>query len=126
MLSFALMFFFRQSVDDSGVKGAVSLEPSGAPGRAKLLLPFDSEAWFLLLRRLERLAGPPSVLAPMLSFPEVFVVIIVSCTFEIPSLCFSINGLTIFACRSALWISLFCYRTVAAAYDSVLCTVCER
>jgi hypothetical protein len=73
-----LVLAMQQSVDDSATKGAASEAVSGAPERATLLLPFDSEAWFLLLRRLERLAGLPSVIAPLLSFPEVFVVIIVS------------------------------------------------
>lgn len=68
---------FAQLLEDIRARGA-SADVAGSPDRATLLLPFDPEAFFMLLRRLERLAGLPSVISPMLNFPEVFVVIIVS------------------------------------------------
>lgn len=43
-----------------------------------LLVPFDAEMTYSLLLRLHRLMALPAVVAPMLTFPEVVVIIIVS------------------------------------------------
>lgn len=92
----------QPSVSDLALPSSPSGD--GGDGGAVLLVPFDPEAAYSLLRRMQRLAALPAVVAPMLTFPEVIVIIIVKkfCC----SRCFSCLNEII---SPALWLRMFRY-----------------
>jgi hypothetical protein len=113
----------------------VSASLDGADGGPLLLLPFDAEVTYSLLRRLQRLAVLPAVVAPMLSFPEVIVIIIVSTStvtcINITDTLFHIDfNLLIFTLLyfilSALWLYLFRNRNMAPSASIFLDCACKR
>jgi hypothetical protein len=78
--------------------------------RPTLLLPFDPETTFFLLQKLERSIGFPAVISPMLGFPEVFVLIIVSLLFLfIDTFSMTIDSIMIFLKKQKQLYGFLCF-----------------